>query len=195
MSWGGKRSQGDRPDYTREAMLRRRADRWRTFDRAGPPEGWSSDAIWAAGVWAYSPVLLLYRDVAGRSCLAGGGGDEANLDDDAPAGIFPQAMACARAADARPQPGQLPVLAARIAGLSPAEVIAYARAADAGRPTGWSCDTATPPDRRVALRYEARILGETPDPAQTRSAHADGPGRIDTTDDTTNEFQTNRSEL
>ena len=189
MSDFGKRGRaGDRPDYTREAMLRRRASRWRGF-ASSVPAGWGADAIWAAGVWAHCPVTLIYLGVCGRGALCGGGGDEGNLDDDAPAGLYPQARACAQAADAIPQPGQVEVLAAVLGGLQPREVLAYAQAAHAGQPTGTNLTTGALLDRPRNRSLE-RLLG-----GQGASEARHGHENHKPTQNTYHHQQAHRSEL
>lgn len=145
MGWdGGGRDGAPKIDYTREAMVRRRAGRWRAFAQ-GVPEGWTGEAIHGAGVWARSSILTMFRGVAGRAALCGGGGDEANLDDEAPSGTYPQARACAEAAGVIPQPGQVEVFAALLSGLRPCEVIAFADAVERGHPNGLDLTTGEVP--------------------------------------------------
>lgn len=135
MSWGkGREKQAEREDYARTALLRRRAERWRMFAGRELDPAWTPDAIWAAGVWAHSSTLRVYVNVGGLHCLGGGGGDAWNMDDPAPSGSYPQALACARAAEAKPQPGQVEVLAAKLSKLAPVALLTYAQAAHAGVP-------------------------------------------------------------
>lgn len=158
MGWDKAKGQGEKRDWAREAMIRRRADQWRSFDKTGG-FGWDGESIWAAGVWAQCPVLQVYKNCGGRKFLCGGGGDEENLNDEGPSGLLPQAQAHAQAANAHCQPGQVQVYAAHLGNLLPVELVAYARAAEAGLPWGSDATTGDPP--KTNGRKLARLLGVT----------------------------------
>lgn len=128
MSWQqrGGHDAAQAQDHTRDAMRRRRADRWNAFARGGTGQKWTAEARWAAEVWAHCPTLVLYQNCGRLPFLCGGGGDPANLGDVAPSGLYPQALAFARAADARPQPGEVELFACLLGGLQPEDVLAFA---------------------------------------------------------------------
>lgn len=157
---GAGSDQGAASDYRRDAMRRRRAARWKEWRHGSAIRRWEKLdelGVQALREWALAPLVDVRR-VFGRA-LCGGGGDDLNLGDVAPSGLYPVARAYMQAADDFVNPGRewvLHAFAAHQGGLTPDQVVAFAGSARNGHEKG--------PARPVV----SRSLSARPNPPTTR---------------------------